>query len=110
MQDCRFIQLSCTRYIKEVLHRTTHTPHAASLLFVLFIICIIDKSARSDQLLHEFWKRLSLEFSAFRPVIDLTAVKIHFNLVSCLDPLCRLRALNDREPDKIGRASCRERV
>src|SRR5699024_11596145 len=49
--------------------------------------------------LHDALPILSLVLRAFRAVIDLPAVKIHFHLIAGLDILRRLRALDDRKTD-----------
>ena len=62
---------------------------------ILFVVNIIYKSATCNQLLHEFWERLSLKCLTRTYICDNTTVKINLNFISCFDCNCRLWTFNN---------------
>ena len=71
-------------------------------IFLLFLVDIIDKTFAVNNLLHKWWKCLSLEFLSGCHICDDSGIKIYFHLIPCLYFLCGLWALNDRQTDIDG--------
>lgn len=66
---------------------------------VLFFIDIIYQTSGLYDFLHKGWKSLPLKFCSLCAVVDSSAVKIHFHLVSIFDGAGRFRTLNNRKSD-----------
>ena len=80
----------------------TGSPHSIFYLFLVLAVDVIDQALGADDFLHELRERLTFVLGSLCSVINDSAVKIHFHLISVFNGLRRLRTLDDGEPDIDG--------